>query len=143
MWPESTLPREKLLENVKGKYALFCYPADKIDKEVVEAAGKHIYRYIPFSRKFCCIKSSLNDPFVGSSLKIVSTFSVGYDHVDVNELKKRGIKLGYTPDVLTEATSEHAVAILLATSRRVVESYNMILQYVPVGLRAKLECAIV
>ena len=40
----------------------------------------------------------------GSKLKVVSTMSVGYDHVQVSELKKRGIALGNTPDVLTDAT---------------------------------------
>ena len=47
--------------------------------------------------------------------------SVGYDHIDVNECKRRGIKLGYTPDVLTHATAELTVTLLLATSRRVAE----------------------
>lgn len=48
--------------------------------------------------------------------------SVGYDHLDVNEIKKRGIKIAYTPDVLTDATAELAIALLLATSRRLVEA---------------------
>ena len=40
----------------------------------------------------------------GKQLKVVSTLSVGYDHISVPELKKRGIKLGNTPDVLTDAS---------------------------------------
>ena len=40
----------------------------------------------------------------GPSLKVVSTLSVGYDHVDTKELFKRGVRLGNTPGVLTNAT---------------------------------------
>lgn len=58
----------------------------------------------------------------GDNLKIVATMSVGYDHLDVSEIKKRGIKISYTPDVLTDATAELAVALLLATSRRLLEA---------------------
>lgn len=58
----------------------------------------------------------------GQNLKIIATMSVGYDHFDVNEIKKRGIKMAYTPDVLTDATAELAVALLLATSRRLLEA---------------------
>ena len=42
--------------------------------------------------------------FIGPQLKVVSTTSVGYDHVSVSELKKRGVLLGNTPDILTDAT---------------------------------------
>lgn len=45
-----------------------------------------------------------------------------YDHIDVAECKKRGIRIGYTPDVLTDATAELTVALLLATSRRLIEA---------------------
>lgn len=48
--------------------------------------------------------------------------SVGYDHLDIQEIRKRGIKIAYTPDVLTDATAELAVALLLATSRRLFEA---------------------
>ena len=41
---------------------------------------------------------------IGPQLKVVSTTSVGYDHISVPELKKRGILLGNTPDILTDAT---------------------------------------
>lgn len=55
---------------------------------------------------------------------------MGLDHLDVKELKSRGIKIGFTPDILTEATAEFAVSLLLATSRRIVESHQIILKYV-------------
>ena len=57
----------------------------------------------------------------GSNLKVVGTMSVGYDHIDLNSCRDRGIPVGYTPDVLTDATAELTVALLLAVSRRLME----------------------
>ena len=57
----------------------------------------------------------------GSNLKVIATMSVGYDHIDVNECKRRGIKVGNTPGVSTRAVAEFAVTLLLATSRRLME----------------------
>ena len=54
--------------------------------------------------------------------------SVGYDHIDLNEVKARGIRLGYTPDVLTDAVAELTVALLLATSRRLFEAHQQIIE---------------
>ncbi|XP_060522290.1 glyoxylate reductase/hydroxypyruvate reductase [Cylas formicarius] len=90
------VPRDELLKNIKNKSGLFCMLTDKIDAEVLDTAGKN--------------------------LKIIATMSVGYDHFDVNEIKKRDIKMAYTPDILTDATAELAVALLLATSRRLLEA---------------------
>ena len=50
--------------------------------------------------------------------------SVGTDHLDIGEVKKRGICVGYTPNVLTAATAELAVALTLATSRRLFEAHE-------------------
>ena len=47
--------------------------------------------------------------------------SVGYDHIDLAACKKRNLPVGYTPEVLTDATAELTVGLLLATSRRLVE----------------------
>lgn len=90
------MPREELLREIKGKDALYCALTDKIDTEVLDAAGPQ--------------------------LKCVSTISVGFEHIDVQECKKRGIRVGYTPDVLTDATAELTVALLLATNRRLFEA---------------------
>ena len=57
----------------------------------------------------------------GSNLKIIGTMSVGYEHIDLEECRQKNILIGYTPDVLTEATAELTMALLLATSRRIVE----------------------
>lgn len=57
----------------------------------------------------------------GENLKVVGTISVGHEHIDVAECKRRGIRVGYTPDVLTDATAELTMALLLSTGRRLVE----------------------
>ena len=43
---------------------------------------------------------------------MISTCSVGYEHIDVAEATKRGIYIGYTPEVLTDATADLAFALL-------------------------------
>ena len=52
---------------------------------------------------------------------MVGTMSVGYDHIDLKACADRGIKVGFTPDVLTNSVAELTVALLLATSRRLKE----------------------
>ncbi|XP_025893868.1 glyoxylate reductase/hydroxypyruvate reductase [Nothoprocta perdicaria] len=93
---EEPVPRAELLAAVAGKQGLLCLLSDRVDRELLEAAGP--------------------------SLKVISTMSVGFDHLDLHEIKKRGIRVGYTPDVLTDATAELSVALLLATCRRLPES---------------------
>ncbi|KAH7703432.1 Glyoxylate reductase/hydroxypyruvate reductase, partial [Aphelenchoides avenae] len=97
------MPREQLLKELRDTDALFCLLHDRIDKEVLDAAPK---------------------------LKIIGTMSVGHEHIDLEECKRRGISVGYTPDVLTEATAELTVALTLATSRRIVEAANSAKTYV-------------
>lgn len=55
--------------------------------------------------------------------------SVGVDHLDLQALKKRNIKVGYTPGILTDATAELTIALLLATSRRLIEANRAIYEY--------------
>ncbi|EDV93466.1 GH18259 [Drosophila grimshawi] len=90
------VPRDELLRQIKGKDALYCALTDKIDAAVLDAAGEQ--------------------------LKCIATISVGYEHIDVDECHKRGIRVGYTPDVLTDATAELTLALLLATNRRLFEA---------------------
>ncbi|XP_047220745.1 glyoxylate reductase/hydroxypyruvate reductase b [Girardinichthys multiradiatus] len=90
------VPRNELLQNVKGVDGLLCVLTEKIDAELLDAAGPN--------------------------LKVLSTMSVGFDHLSLEELKKRGIRVGYTPEVLTDAVAELTVALLLATSRRLIEA---------------------
>lgn len=92
---DEPVPRAELLKGVQGAHGLLCLLSDKIDAEVLDAAGPN--------------------------LKVISTLSVGFDHLALDEIKKRGIRVGYTPDVLTDATAELTVALLLATARRLPE----------------------
>jgi len=90
------IERKELLDCVKGVEGIFCMVTEKIDAEVLDQAGPQ--------------------------LKVVATLSVGYDHLDVAEIKKRGIRIGYTPGVLTGATAEIAMALILAVTRRIFTS---------------------
>jgi lactate dehydrogenase-like 2-hydroxyacid dehydrogenase len=58
----------------------------------------------------------------GPSLKVVSTLSVGYDHIDVKACKSRNVAIGNTPGVLTETAADLTLALMLATARRIPES---------------------
>lgn len=88
-------PREEFLRCIKGVDAIhLAYPV-KIDKEALDAAGPQ--------------------------LKVIGTMSVGLDHLDLVECARRDIKVGYTPDVLTDAVAEAAMALTLATARRYKE----------------------
>lgn len=97
------IPRSELLSKICGMDALYCLLTDKIDEEVLKAAG--------------------------SQLKVVASMSVGVDHLNLDALKKRGIRVGYTPDVLTEATAELIVGLLLATSRNLLQANRAIYKY--------------
>lgn len=93
---DDPVPRQELLKKVKGVDGLLCVLTEKIDAELLDTAGPN--------------------------LKTLSTMSVGFDHLSLDELKKRGIRVGYTPDVLTDAVAELTVALLLTTSRRIIEA---------------------
>ncbi|CAF1487390.1 unnamed protein product, partial [Didymodactylos carnosus] len=60
------------------------------------------------------------------SIKAVSTISVGYDHIDVEECKKRNIAVGYTPGVLTDSVADLTIGLLLATARRFEEAMQSV-----------------
>ncbi len=62
----------------------------------------------------------------GPGLRVVANFGVGYDSVDLAEATRRGIVVSNTPDVLTEATAELTIALLLALLRRVAEGDRLV-----------------
>jgi len=95
------IERSQLLERISGKDGIFCMITDKIDKEVLDCAGPQF--------------------------KVIGTMSVGYDHLDMKEIKDRNISVGYTPNVLSSATAELTVALTLATTRRIIEAHEEIL----------------
>ncbi|XP_046360047.1 glyoxylate reductase/hydroxypyruvate reductase-like [Haliotis rufescens] len=98
---DDAIPREELLKNISGGYdALFCMLTDIIDKEVLEAAG--------------------------STLKVVATMSVGYEHIDLDECRRRDIVVANTPNVSTDSVAELTVSLLLLTSRRLLEGIQAV-----------------
>ena len=58
---------------------------------------------------------------VGPQLRIVANYAVGIDNIDLRAARERGIVVTNTPDVLTDATAEHALALVLALLRRICE----------------------
>lgn len=93
---DDPIPRKDLEQGVVGAHGLLCRLTDRVDKKLLDAAG--------------------------ANLRVVSTLSVGVDHLALDELKSRGIRVGYTPGVLTDATAELAVSLLLTTCRRLPEA---------------------
>ena len=60
-------------------------------------------------------------PTQGPSLRVVATMSVGYEHIDVEECKRRHIRVCNTPNVSTDSVAELTVSLLLLTARRLLE----------------------
>lgn len=58
----------------------------------------------------------------GDTLKVVSNFAAGFDNIDTDAVRERGLRATNTPDVLTNATAELAVALMQAAGRRIVET---------------------
>jgi glyoxylate reductase len=96
LWTDELPPsREVLLQRVRGIDGLLCLLTDRIDGEVLDAAGPQ--------------------------LKVVSNHAVGYDNIDARAATARRIPVGNTPGILTDATADFAFALLMAAARRVVE----------------------
>jgi len=70
-----------------------------------------------------------------ASVKVISTNSVGFEHIDLAAARARGLRVGNTPDVLTEATADIALLLLLATTRRASEGERMVREATWKGLR--------
>jgi glyoxylate reductase len=101
VWPdELPPPREELLRRVAGVDGLLSLLTDRVDDELLDAAG--------------------------SQLKVVSNFAVGFDNIDVPACTRRGIPVGNTPGVLTETTADLAFALLMAAARRLPEGYDYV-----------------
>jgi glyoxylate reductase len=83
---------EDLLELVVGASAIVADPAVAVDERLLEAAGP--------------------------GLKVVANFAVGYDNIDLDACRRREVAVTNTPDVLTNATAELALALTLAGARR-------------------------
>jgi glyoxylate reductase len=86
--------RTELLKNVTGKDGILCMLSDRMDAQVMDAAGPN--------------------------LQVISSYSTGFEHIDVREATSRGIYVTYTADILAEATADLTFALMLACARNVV-----------------------
>ena len=94
---DKVLNREELLTALKSKTydAVLCLLTDQIDGEIFDACP---------------------------SAKIFANYAVGYNNINVEDAKKRDVKISNTPGVLTETVAEHTFALLMAISKRIVEA---------------------
>lgn len=90
-------PREVLLDKVRDVDGLLCLLTDKIDADLLAVAPK---------------------------LRVISQYAVGYNNIDIAAASARKIRVGNTPDVLTDATADTAFALLIAAARRIVEGHE-------------------
>jgi glyoxylate reductase len=88
--------RDWLLAHAPGASAIVTDPTVPVDGELLDLAG--------------------------DSLQVVSNFAVGFDNIDTDAVRARGLRATNTPDVLTNATAELAVALMQAAGRRIVET---------------------
>ncbi len=88
------IPRKKLESKIQEIDGLICFPYDVIDSRLIDKA---------------------------KNLRVISTYSVGFDHIDTNYAKKNKIRVGFTPDVLTDATADLAFSLMIDVMRRVSE----------------------
>ena len=91
--------RDELLKRVAGKQALLSMVTDTVDGPVIDA---------------------------GKDLRVIANVAVGYNNVDVAAARERGIIVTNTPDVLTDATADLTLALILAVTRRLGEGERLI-----------------
>jgi len=92
---DMAMPRDQLLERIRGKVGAITLLTEKVDAELLDAAG--------------------------DQLVIVANCAVGFDNIDVDECTRRGVLATNTPEVLTETTADTAWALLMAAARRIPE----------------------
>ncbi|MFT3996844.1 MAG: D-glycerate dehydrogenase [Asticcacaulis sp.] len=89
------MPRDKLIEAAQTADVIVSSINDRIDAEIIDAAGEQ--------------------------LKMFANFGVGYDHIDVARAVEKGLIVTNTPGVLTEDTAEMTMGLIIAVARRFVE----------------------
>lgn len=97
---ESPIARDELLKRVAGADAIVSLLTEKIDAELLDAAGKQ--------------------------LRSVSNVAVGYNNIDVPASRERNVLVTNTPGVLTDATADIAMALILMSTRRLAEGERVI-----------------
>jgi glyoxylate reductase len=96
---EERPPRAEVLKRASGKDALICLLTEKIDRELLDAAGPN--------------------------LRIVANVAVGFDNIDVPACTERKVAVTNTPGVLDETTADFAWTLLMAVARRLIEGDRM------------------
>jgi glyoxylate reductase len=100
VWGEDRPPtRDELQHGVASAEGLLSMLNDQIDAELIEAAPR---------------------------LRAISNYAVGVDNIDLEAATRRGIPVGHTPDVLTDATADLAVGLMLAVARRIAEGDELV-----------------
>jgi lactate dehydrogenase-like 2-hydroxyacid dehydrogenase len=99
--------RDELIEASSGADALFITPLDRLDSEFFER--------------------------VSASVKVIATYSVGTDHIDLQAAANRKIAIAYTPGINSDATADIAMLLMLGASRRGVQKPRN-------GARRKQQC---
>jgi lactate dehydrogenase-like 2-hydroxyacid dehydrogenase len=91
---------DELIEASSGADALFVTPFDQLDSD--------FFKRVP------------------ASVKVVATYSVGFDHIDVQAAANRKIAIAYTPGINADATADIAMLLMLGASRRAFEGQEMV-----------------
>lgn len=97
---EAAQPRDQLLGQVKGAEAILSLLTEQVDAELLDAAG--------------------------DQLQVVANVAVGYNNVDVEACRERDVVATNTPGVLTDATADIAMALILMSTRRLGEGERVI-----------------
>lgn len=97
--PDRAPSRDEIVERASGADAIVTSVLDRIDRDLLEA--------LP-------------------NLKIVAQAAVGYDNVDVEACRGRGVLVTHTPGVLTESTADLTLALVLAVARRLREGEDLV-----------------
>ncbi|KAK6969845.1 glyoxylate reductase/hydroxypyruvate reductase [Biomphalaria glabrata] len=97
---DSFTTQEEFLKALPGADAVIIIPSITIDNKVLDIAGPQ--------------------------LKVIATASAGLGHIDLNECRRRGIKVGYVADTVTKAVAEMTISLMLATARRLDEAMQSV-----------------
>lgn len=99
---DRVLVPEEIVAAAEGCFAIICIATDSFDRALIER--------------------------LPASVKLLATFSVGYEHIDLAAARARGIQVSNTPDVLTDATADIALLCLLGAARRAWEAESLLRQ---------------
>ena len=101
LWDQELPPNpEKLLELVPGVSGILSLLTDPINAHVMDTAGPQ--------------------------LKVISNYAVGFNNIDITAANKRGIAIGNTPEVLTDATADFAFTLMMSAARRIIDAHKVV-----------------